>query len=108
DRIVELQFAAQEVLDDPAPEIFRFTHDRGDSATVQELARFRVAADMEAPHHRGHALGDELQAKVAPARILVRLHAGQTDQQLDAVFGRLLFDRVDRLGADHTVADFVP
>ncbi len=88
-----LQLAAQEILDDIAPDIFSLADDGGDAAFVEELARIREAADVEAAHHRGHAFGDELKREVAPARILIRLHAGEPNQQLDAVFARLVLDR---------------
>ena len=63
DRVVELQLAAQEILDDIAPQIFGLAHDGGDAAAVEELARLGIAADVEAAHHRGQALGDELQRR---------------------------------------------
>jgi len=53
---------------------------------------------MEAAHHRREAFGDHLEGEVAAARILIRLYAGQPDQQLDAVLARLFFNRGDRLG----------
>ena len=63
---------------------------------------------METAHHRGHALGDKLQREIAAARVLIGLHAGQADQQFDAVFLRLFLDGLDGLGADDAVADLVP
>ena len=107
-RVALAQLAAQEVLDNIAPDILCLADDGGDAAFVEELARVGETADVEAAHHRRDALGDELKREVPSARILIRLHAGQPDQQLDAIFACLFLDRRDCLGADDAVADFVP
>src|SRR5208283_1499795 len=106
--ITLLKFAAQKVFDDIAPDIFGLADDRRHSAFVEKLARVRKSADVEAAHHRRDSLGHELQREVAPARVLIRLHTRQADQQLDAVFARLVLDRRDGLGADDAVANLVP
>src|SRR5208282_2761316 len=107
-RVLGLQLAAQEVLDDYSPQIFGLADHRADSAFVEELHRVGIAADVESAHHHRHAERLELQRDIAPARILVGLHAGKADQQLDAVLVRLFLDGPDGLGADYAVADFVP
>ncbi len=108
DRVVEAQLAAQEVLDDIAPDIFGLANDGRHAAFVKELARVGETADMEAAHHCGDALGDDLEREVAAARILIRLYPGQPDKKLDAVLACLFFNRLDCLRADYAVADFVP
>src|SRR5208282_2835536 len=61
DRVALAQFAAQEVLDDIAPDVLSLADHGGDAAFVEELARIREAADVKAAHHGGDAFGDELK-----------------------------------------------
>ena len=35
---------------------------------LRNVTRLRIAADVKAAHHRGQAVGDELQGEVAAAR----------------------------------------
>src|SRR6266849_2885016 len=42
-RVSEFEFAAQEILDNLAPKIFRLAHDGRDTAAVDECSRFGVA-----------------------------------------------------------------
>src|SRR3984957_5922673 len=108
DRVADFQLTAQKILDDVAPDIFSLADDGGYAAFVEELARIGEAADMEAAHHRGDSFSDELKREVPTARVLIRLHSREPNQQLDAVFTRLVLNRSDCLGADNAVADFVP
>ncbi len=107
-RVSEFEFAAQEILDNLAPKIFRLAHDGRDTAAVEECARFGVAAHVEPAHHRFYALGDELKSQVAPARVLIGLDPGETNEKLDAVFGGFLLDGPYALRADDSIANFVP
>src|SRR5207245_7885928 len=59
-RVVELELAAQEILDDLAPQVLGLAHNRRDAAAVEELDRLGVAANVETAHHRRQALRDEL------------------------------------------------
>ena len=43
DGVMEAQLAAQEVLDDIAPDIFSLANDGGDTAFVEELARVGIS-----------------------------------------------------------------
>ena len=107
-RVVLLEFPSQHILDDDGPEVFGLTHDGGDAAGVEEIARLRIAADVEPAHHHAHALSDELERDIAATRILIGLHAGHPDEQFDAVFLGLFLDGLDGFGTDDPVADFVP
>ena len=42
----------------------------------------------------GMTMGHKLQGQVASARVLVGLHAGNSDQQFDPVFRGLFLDRL--------------
>jgi len=108
DGIVEAQLAAEKVLDDIAPDIFRLANYGRHAAFVQELARVGEAADMEAAHHRGQPLGDHLEGEVAATRILIRLYGRPTRSAARRRPRAPFFNRGDRLGADYAVADFVP
>ena len=63
---------------------------------------------MKTAHHGRQPLGYELQREVAAARILIRLHAREPDEQFDAVFASLFLDCGNSLGRNRAVADFVP
>ena len=65
-RVVDLQFAAQKILNDLAPQVLGLAHDRGDAAAVEELDRLGIAAYVKAAHHRGQALATNCSPRSRP------------------------------------------
>ena len=75
DAVVQLQRAAQVVVQQLHPSAFGLAHHSGHSTTVEKRARLGVPADVEAAHDHRKTNGHELQRQVPAARILVGLHA---------------------------------
>ena len=79
------ELATEVVVEEIRPERLRLAHDGRDPALLEEAPRLGIAAHVEATEENGEACAPELAGEVAAARVLVRLHAGEPDQHLDAV-----------------------
>ena len=102
------ELATEVVVEEIRPERLRLAHDGRDPALLEEAPRLGIAAHVEATEENGEACAPELAGEVAAARVLVRLHAGEPDQHLDAVLQRLLLDGADGGGQDRPVHLLVP
>ena len=108
DAVARPQPVPEVVVQQLAPDRLGLAHDGGDAAVLQEGAGLGIATHVEAAEQHRKTGAAELESEIPAARVLVGLHAGEPDDDLDAVLERLFLHRADRRGEDRAVHLLVP
>src|SRR5207244_7591367 len=108
DAVARPQLAPEIVVEKLAPDRLRLADDRRDAAVLEEGAGLGIPAHVEAPEQHREPGAAELERQVTAARVLVGLHAGEPDDDLDAVLERFFLDGADGGGKDRSVHLLVP